>query len=145
MPPCFQFGNRTVSGTLVQASGGGASIVPSTPRSVRVFLYTTGWPRFLAGTNYWLVLTPGSTLASGDGARWTGMDGSLSQYAPSSFADPQFLTARELQVSGGCRSPAAVSTLSITENWARQSGYKNFKASGSLWRYGVQLIAVPSL
>ena len=106
----------------------------------------TGWPPLLAGVSYWVALAPGKALAANDGALWSGFDFNFAQTPPFMRANPQFFTARELRVPGGCANAAAITAVQNTPNWSSTgSRYTDWNAAGSNWRYGLQVIGTANV
>jgi hypothetical protein len=130
----------------ISTSVGIAAKNQATPVVWTVVSLSTNWPVLLPASKYWLVVAPGvRSLSSGDGALWVGFNASSTRAPPSVAADPQLYTARELRVPGGCASAAALQAILNTPKWSSAAGvaYKDYQASGSVWRYGLSIIGTP--
>jgi hypothetical protein len=113
-----------------------------------------GWPVLAGGTYYWVALTPGTTLTlpngQFNGVMWTGIYATAG-LPPSTTSDPNLFTGRELSsqrfATDAAFSSTSVASLALVTNtttWAAvpstASRYKNWQATGSNIRYGIQII-----
>ena len=120
---------------------------------------TTDWPQLTAGTNYWAVLSPGTTLTVSqpypwNAALWGGIDitttpGAGGQYVRDDNTGGNLFTARELHsmrfagdTAFQANKQAAVTFVQNTNNWGSVDSrqYTNFKATDSNIRYGLSVI-----
>ena len=121
---------------------------------------TTDWPQLAAGTNYWAVLSPGTTLTFSqpypwNAALWGGIDitttaGGGGANVRADNTGGNLFTARELHSSRfagdttyQANKQAAVNFVQNTNNWAsvdsRQFTNWQKQGSGNI-RYGLQVI-----
>ena len=115
-----------------------------------------GWPVLSPGTYAWLALSTGwasETISDGgafDGVVWAGLTTTTSGPLPAELTSGGLFTARQLvsqrfygDTAFGAGTAAAVSFLQGASGWASVTNaatrYRNWAASGSAVRYGLQV------
>lgn len=133
------------------------------PSWVKVDVSGAGWPALAQGVYFWVVLSPGSPLPirvprpSGglgpayNGVVWSGINASSGLLPPAVAADRNLFTGRQLvserfaaDAAFGSTARASVAFLLGASDWAgvanASTRYTNWAASGSVVRYGVQVL-----